>query len=123
MPDINFKISTWDNKKPNYSAVAVKDENGTMKYLDKTINTALKTYEESNVEGYKDGLRQEEHLIYRLVNQYSEPCIKLELTLHSSNDVFALYEDTTINDRYFIVDSINKNYRMDSQEITLIEKK
>ena len=44
-------------------------------------------------------------------------------TEKDKNEVFALYEDTTINDRYFIVDSINKNYRMDSQEITLIEKK
>lgn len=122
MSDISFKICTWDNKKPNYSAVAIKDENG-MKYLDKTINTALKEFETTNVEDYSGGLRQEEHLIYRLVNQYANPCIKLELTLHGNNPIYGLYKDTTINDRYFIADSISTDYRMNSQEITLIEKK
>ena len=71
LSDINFKICTWDNKKPNYSAVAYK-ENSKMFYLDKTINSALSTYESNTLEDSDttNGLRQEEHLICRLVNQY-----------------------------------------------------
>ena len=39
LKEIKFKICTWDNKKPNYSAVAYK-LNGVYKYLDKTFNNA-----------------------------------------------------------------------------------
>lgn len=121
--DISFKICTWDNKKPNYNAVVYKDSNGIYKYLDKTYNVALNDYETTAIDDFDGGLRQEEHLIYRLVRQYSEPCIKLNLTLHGENNPLRLYYTSSLQDKYFIADSINTNYKMNSQEITLIEKK
>lgn len=125
LSDINFKICTWDNKKPNYSAVAYK-ENSKMFYLDKTINSALSTYESNTLEDSDttNGLRQEEHLICRLVNQYSSPCKQLELTLKNQFYPWGLYTDYTIgNATKFIVDKMNVNYKQNSTEITLIEKK
>ena len=52
LDEIKFKICTWDNKKPNYSAVAYKD-GSTLKYLDKTYNIACKSGESD----LGDGLR------------------------------------------------------------------
>lgn len=110
--DIKFKVCTWDNKKPNYSSVAFKKTDGQMQYLDKTYNRAT-----------GDTARQEEHLINRIYNQYNTASIILQLPLRNDNYIYGLYRDTTINDRLFIVDSINRDYRYNSVNIKLIEKK
>lgn len=110
--DIKFKVCTWDNKKPNYSSVAFKKADGQMQYLDKTYNRAT-----------GDTARQEEHLINRIYNQYNTASIILQLPLRNDNYIYGLYRDTTINDRLFIVDSINRDYRYNSVNIKLIEKK
>jgi hypothetical protein len=39
LEEIKFKICTWDNKKPNYSAVAYRS-GSSFQYLDKTYNKA-----------------------------------------------------------------------------------
>jgi hypothetical protein len=39
LEEIKFKISSWDNKKPNYSAVAYSTNN-SYQFLDKTYNKA-----------------------------------------------------------------------------------
>ena len=39
LDEIKFRICTWDNKKPNYSAVAYKLDDA-YRYLDKTFNNA-----------------------------------------------------------------------------------
>lgn len=112
LDDIKFKICTWDNKKPNYSSVAFIDNNGQMKFLNKTYNRAT-----------KDFGRQEEHLIQRIYNQYNKPSVILQLPLRNDNYIYGLYKDTTINDRDFIVDYINRDYKNNSVDIKLIEKK
>lgn len=110
--DIKFKVCTWDNKKPNYSSVAFKKTDGQMQYLDKTYNRAT-----------GDTARQEEHLINRIYNQYNTASIILQLPLRNDNYIYGLYRDTAISDRLFIVDSINRDYRYNSVNIKLIEKK
>ena len=110
--DIKFKICTWDNKKPNYSSIAIKKNDGTMEYLDKTYNRAT-----------GDLARQEEHLIQRIYNQYNTASIILQLPLRNDNQIYGLYRDTTINDRVFIVDNINIDYKNNSANVKLIEKK
>lgn len=122
LDDVKFKICTWDNKKPNYSAVAYKN-GGTFYYLDKTYNNACQAGETTWSGSTGSGFRQEEHLIYRLVNQYSTPSVKLDLNLRNNNKIYGLYSDTTISGKKFIVDSINIDYKMNKQEIKLIEKK
>ena len=128
LKDIKFRICTWDNKKPNYSAVAYK-LNGAYRYLDKTFNNACYDGEQSwtssdeDKPSAADGLRQEEHLIYKLVNQYSTPSIILNLSLRNDNKIYGLYADTTITKKDFIVDTINIDYKYNKADIKLIEKK
>jgi hypothetical protein len=60
LKEIKFKIATWDNKKPNYSAVAYKRD-GKFQYLDKLYNNACSAGEaiwigSDDVNGM-DGLR------------------------------------------------------------------
>lgn len=109
--EVNFKVCTYDEKKPNYSSVALK-EGATMKYLDTTYNKAT-----------KQSLRQEEHYIYKTVNQYKEPSIILNLDLKNNFKIYGLYKNTTIKDKSFILNSLNIDYRHNSSTINLIEKK
>lgn len=122
LDEIKFKICTWDNKKPNYSAVAYYN-GSSLQYLDKTYNIACKSGESGWNGSTGSGFRQEEHFIYRLVNQYSTPSIKLTLNLRNDNKVYGLYNDTTLTGKDFIVDSINIDWKMNKQEIKIIEKK
>lgn len=95
--------------------------------MDKTYNTACSSGEAAwvgsdNTEA-ASGLRQEEHLIYKLVNQYSSPSVILNLSLRNDNRIYGLYRNTTIADRDFIVDCVNIDYKRNKQDIKLIEKK
>jgi hypothetical protein len=51
-------------------------------------------------------------MIYRLWNQYSTPSIKLELSLKNDNLIYGLYKDTTIQNKDFIIDSVDIDYKM-----------
>ena len=104
-------------------------EGSSFHYIDKTYNCVC--YEgEQNWESYDvdspsaaSGLRQEEHLIYKLVNQYSSPSVILNLALRNDNKIYGLYYNTTISGKAFIVDSVNIDYKHNKQELRLIEKK
>ena len=128
LSEIKFKICTWDNKKPNYSSVAYS-LNGNYKYLDKTFNRACYNGElewvssDVNQPSATNGLRQEEHLIYKLVNQYSTPSIILNLSLRNDNKIYGLYGDKTISNKEFIIDSMSIDYKYNKADIKLIEKK
>lgn len=126
LKEIKFKIATWDNKKPNYSAVAYKID-GKFHYLDKLYNVACFAGESSWIGSDEangmDGLRQEEHLIYKIVNQYSTPSIILNLSLRNDNAIYGLYRNHTISGKDFIVDYVNIDYKHNKQEIKLVEKK
>ena len=127
LSEIKLKINTWDNKKPNYSSVAYKDGNN-LKYLDTTKNIVLNDKEigTERWDGSKatDGkLRQEEHLIYRIVNQYSTPSIELSLNLRNDIEIYGLYKSSLDLDKDFIVDKVDRDYRYNSTNVKLIEKK
>lgn len=127
LSEIKMKINTWDNKKPNYSSVAYKDGNN-FKYLDTTKNIALNA-KEIGTERWdgtiaNDGkLRQEEHLIYRIVNQYSTPSIELSLNQRNDIEIFGLYKSSLDLSKDFIVDKVDRDYRFNSTNVKLIEKK
>ena len=110
MDDIEFKVCSWDNKKANYSAVG--EEAGTnLLYLDKTKHKGTNQY-----------LRQEEHFIYKLVNQYSTPSTVLEINLHNDYKMYATLTDSFLN-KTFIIDSVTIDYFWEKAELKLIEKK
>lgn len=133
LDEISFKINTWDNKKPNYSCVAYKNRYNynNFAFLDKTYNDALHsevkgmTFQTDEGDATDDvgNLRQEWWLVYRLYKQYKDESVILNLTLRNNNEVYGLYTIPQLPDKYFIVDSINRDYRNNTQEIKLIEKK
>ena len=124
MSEISFKIHTYDNKENTYSAVAYS--NGE-KFIDKIRNRSLNE-EEKNWYDYNgnlatNGLRSEEHLIFKLCKQYTTPSKILECEI--KKDIiqpFGLYQDTTLSGDY-IVDSIGTNYRYSYNTVKLLEKK
>ena len=121
MSEIKFKICTFDNKKPTFSAVEYLD-NGSSVYVTKTINKALRETEISSFDN-KPLLTQEEHLIYKLVTQYENPRVIMECNLH--NDGFKLYgtyTDKTINNKTFVITEIDTDYKMNQQTLKLTEK-
>ncbi|SFF96372.1 hypothetical protein [Prevotella sp. KH2C16] len=128
LEDISFKICTWDDKSPNYSCVAYSD-GSDMYFLDKTYNRACYQGEQEwsgsddDAPEASSGLRQEEHLVYRLSNQYATPSVKLCLSLRNDNKPYGLYTDPHLPGRKFIVDTYSVDYKRDVQDIVLIEKK
>lgn len=130
LDEVKFKICTNDLKNPNFSCVAYQTQahgSTVYKFVD-TVNNLALANQFTGVTRYdgtvSDGsLRMEEQLIYRVTNQYQTPSIKLQLNLRNDNKVWGLYTDTTIRDKQFIIDSINTDYKMNQQEVTLIEKK
>lgn len=123
--DITFKICTDDNKNPAYSSVAIQLGN-RLKFLDKVYNSALSVGEQSwnsASDSLETGMRFEEHLIYRLSNQYSTPTIILNSNIKLNLfNIKGLYHSNTVN-KDLIVDEAKLGYRMSSAKINFIEKK
>ena len=123
---IEFKINTYTDKKPTYSAVAYKKEDDYV-YLDTVYNKALGEYQVGTERA--DGtnsqygeLNPEEQLIWKISHQYEEPSVKLDFNLRNDIKVYGLYSNTTLRDRYYIVDKIDTDYKQAQQAVTLIEK-
>lgn len=112
----DFKICTWDNKKPNYSAVCYKDGSGNYQFLDTIYHSSL-----------RQQLRLEEMMIYRLVNQYSTPSIKLKVSTKyydvvgymNIRYICPIIDESTL----FIINSAIYDLRYETTEITLVQKK
>lgn len=125
--EIEFKVNTYDYKKPNYSSVAYSTDGSNFIYVDKLYNTALASGESSwtgsdNV-GTGGYLRQEEHLIYRLVNQYSNPAIRLKLCLNNVLTPYSLVTESLLSNKKFIVDCQTIDYQKDKTDVELREIK
>lgn len=121
---IDFKIHTFDDKDNSYGSVGVS---GGSAFVNKLYNKALynseKSWYESTGSLANNGMRQEEHLIFKLCNQYTTPSKILECNLKLDTiKPFGLYTDTTLNGK-FIVESVSYNYRMNKQNVRLVEKK
>lgn len=118
LDDIEFKICTFDGKKPNHSSVMAGGG-----YVDTTTNTACSAGEADWDGSTAKALRQEEHMIYRLVNQYSTPSVVLTLPLHVGQHPAGAFTDKTMSGRLFILDTSEIDYKDGSQKVRLIEKK
>lgn len=122
LSQITFNICTDDNKKANYNSVYYGNGN-----VNKTFNKALSKLQNStdwNGGKSTDGMRQEEHLIWKIVNQYSEPSSILEANYKEGLIVpYGCYTDTTLTDKKFIVDCVGYDYKKQNNQVKLIEKK
>lgn len=124
LSEIKFKVCTYDHKKPTYSSVDYM-VNGKSEYLKYTVNKALNSKESSSVGSNKEGAKlvQEEHLIFKLVNQYQDPKVMLDVNLHNENHkLYGTYTDKTLSGKTFIAQEINTDYRNNQQSIKLLEK-
>ena len=125
MSDIKFKICTFDNKKPSYSGVDYLDSSKNSVYLKYTYNKALNSLETSVTASNRDGHKmvQEEHLIFKLVNQYQEPRTVIKTTLKNlGHKMYGTYTDKIIKNKTFIVSEMNINYKQETAEMKLTEK-
>lgn len=133
LQDITFNISTYDNKAQAFNTVAqIKHKNESNSgycHVDKVTNIGLRNGEDewnssdNDAPEAENGLRFEEHFIYRLVNQYSSPSKILDLSIHGNVGPWWVATDHTLNDCKFIIDSINTDFKYNSQKLRLVEKK
>lgn len=124
LSEINFKVCTNDNKRPNYNAVAYKS-GGDLLFLDTTWHDGLnaseagiKRYDGSTSDG---SMRQEEHYVFRLVKQYSTPAKILELTLGENLDLKTKVLESNL-DASFVIDSVNADYAAGTYTYRLVEQ-
>lgn len=110
--DIKMKICTYDNKTETYSTPDYL-VNGKSQYIETLYNLAT---------GYN--LRQEEHLIMKSVNQYQEPKVIYEANLKNNIGFlpYTILTDKTLSGKQFIIDTIERDYRMNKATVRMIEK-
>ena len=126
MDDEEFRITTNDNKSPSFSDVAVKTDAGYV-WLGDTINDATQTAEkewsvvddDSNV-STTGQMRQEQHRVFRYVNQYSSPAAKITFTSVNVVKPWSLITEPYIGKK-FVVDAQQINYKEDTSVITMRE--
>lgn len=111
--EIKCKICTFDDKTPSFSTVDYLDSNGKSQYVDQLYNQATDI-----------SLRAEEHIILKNVSQYQEPRISYQANLKNDLNLkpYCLLTDKTLTNRSFIIDVINRDYRYNSTQITMVEK-
>ncbi len=110
--DVKMKICTYDNKTETYSTPDYQI-NGKSQYVETLHNLSTNM-----------NMRQEEHLIFKVVNQYQEPRVIFEANL--KNDIgfypYSILTDKTLSGRQFIIDTIQRDYRNNKATIRMIEK-
>ena len=124
MDEITFKVCTYDYKNPTYSSVTYL-EGGKSKFVTTLFNKALANEERESIgtDGTTPNFRQEEHLIYKLAKQYTDPKIIFEANLKNMNHkLYGTYTDKTVSGKTFIVSETETDYKMNRQTLKLIEK-
>lgn len=129
--EVEFKVCTWDNKKPNYSSVATM-LNGAYAYVDRLSNSALATdaqsvtYYHGTTGEVSDGtLRAEEWMVLRLTKQYSNPAKVWNVSIKSTMFMvtpFNLFTSATLGST-FIADKLEFDVKRRKVDIKLVEKK
>ena len=130
-----MKNLTWQNPEQLFVAqelinkvkskcCGIKDQ-----YIDKTYSEATKDgeigWENSDINAPQYGqLKQEEHMIYRLYNQYSQPSINLNFTINLQDITpWSKMREKFMNGKDFIIDEFSIDYENASTNLSLIEKK
>lgn len=109
--NIDLKITTWDNKQPNYSSVSYKDVDSFKRlnvFMSKSTGEILKA---------------EEHICNNIVRQYTEPTLKLNLNLKYKPEPYTIFKYKFFNDKIFVFDGGEFDYGNNKYNITITEKK
>ena len=67
-------------------------------------------------------MRQEEHMLWRCVNQYSHPAIELEISLKSDLQPCDIVSENNLG-KTFCVTAADKDYKYNTYKVKLTEKK
>ena len=126
MDEIKFKVCTSDNKSPSYSIVdyeVIVTTGGQTatesKNVDKLLNRAL--YKAGKVSN--NGLRQEENLVVALTEQYKEPRVVFDCNLKwIEHKIYCAFTDKSLAGKTFVVQEMNKDFKMAKTNLRLIEK-
>lgn len=126
---LKLKITTYDSKKFSYSNVGLRTPSGT-RFLARFVNRALhdreNTWEFDNGEyaNAVDGLCAEEHLVFKLTEQYSRPAAALSLTVNGANlHVAGRFCSPALGvSRILVPTMICRDYRHDTVNVKLTEK-
>ena len=128
--EVEFKVCTWDDKKPNFSCVATKHGN-VYSYINRLANAALEddalsvTYYHGSTGAVSDGtLRAEEWMVLRLTKQYSQPAKVFTVSLKKpmfSISPSTLFTSATLGCS-FIVDKMEFDVKRRKSDLKLVEK-
>ena len=128
LSDIKLRITTYDQKKLSFSNVAVRTAAG-VSFLGRWHNKALKQkelswiYDNGEYAAATDGLCSEEHLVFKLVNQYSKPAKTLSFSIHGAAASLAnIYTSAHFPDSKMVVTSVNRDWRADAATLKITEK-
>lgn len=122
LDEITFKITTFDNKNQAWSTPVIDDGTYKKQYVSAVYHKDM----HSNMvrDNGRGTLLPEQMLIYRIVSQYEEPRVIYDYNISGSGHrVYGTYTDTVLSGRVYVADRISIDYRKDTAEITLIEKK
>lgn len=110
--EIDSKICSDTNKGLNYSVV-LDYKNDTQGFENNT-KLCTKTL----------GINQkpEYNYIQKVVNQYSQPRIKLNMTLENKYKPYSVLTCSLFQNKYFVVDKMSIDYYNDNNLLTIIEK-
>lgn len=129
LSEISHKITTYDHKEPSYSC-PIQSENGEKDdYLDGIFNGALweevKDIPTGDTVSQRGGLRPEWYTVYKHYKQYKDPNLVLELTLKNLDDIqmYTLMKSSIKGGTDFVIDSISRNFRADTCDLKMIEKR
>lgn len=116
--DVSLKISTWDDKETNHSSVYYKYSNTVQDYQFKRLQSIFN-------KSTGEILRAEEHIINNNLNQYGTPTATLDIVLHEDLNIkpFSILQYHFFENKDFIIDSMEIDYKYNSNNLRIVEKK
>lgn len=129
LSEIKHQIATYDHKEPSYSC-PIQSENGEKDdYLDGIFNSVLwsevQNIPTGDTTSQRGGLRPEWYTVYKHYKQYKDPNLILDLTLKNLDDIqmYTLMRSNIKGGTDFVIDSISRNFRADTCDLKMIEKR
>lgn len=128
--DIELKLTTWDNKKTNYSSILYNKkfrEDGysvfqNPNYYSEAFQRLNVFFNSVSAESYGTA---EEHIIADNIKQWSTPTTQIDLNLHNSLDIkpYSLLRYHFFENKRFIINGMNIDYSSNKINIIITEVK
>lgn len=121
--DYTEEMETITNKIHTFAKEQVANSNIAFSINNSTDNLFYaKTVQIESLDNQK--MREEEYTVYRMVEQYKEPTLRLEVKLWKHYPLYSLITNSIIDpNKKFVIDSMIRDYRLNETIYNLIEKK